>query len=194
MLNTTTQKTNVYLPSLSCQRYCLGTVGRKTWAWVVPPLPLKVNPARNQHRIKQPPTNVCTCPAIVLYNKLWMLISTWCRNVNNNKPECALRLLLAKSCPVVDEEGWSSHTVSLVWRMYIHRIILWHISSCKSCMFSLFVLSLFFHALRFVIYLCDWLGAYEQVVGHECTTNQLMSRLQTWQRTTHARWLPFMSG
>ena len=33
--------------------YCLGTVGRKAWAWVVPSFPLRVNSEKNQHKIQK---------------------------------------------------------------------------------------------------------------------------------------------
>ena len=68
-------------------------------------------------------TTVCTCPAIVLCRKLnkiganchiWLMLAI-------NKPEGALWLLLAKSCPVVDEEGCLSIThctCIFVWRIF----------------------------------------------------------------------------
>ena len=67
-----------------------------------------------------------------------------------NKPECALRLLLAKSCPVVDEEGWSSHTVSLCGG-YLQRIDEWKYHHV--CFVLIFSLS------ELVVYSCMY--AYE---------------------------------
>ena len=74
-----------------------------------------------------------------------------------NKPECALRLLLAKSCPVVDEElrVIITHCVSGVEDVYTLDNIVAQLIMQVLHVLSILVFHCSFMSLRFVIYLCD---------------------------------------
>ena len=115
--------------------YCLGTVGRKAWAWVVASFPLRVNPAEIN-------TNFHYC----LYIIVALII-----NVNNKQTRVCPAATLGK----VMSSGWwrrlvITHCIS-VWRIFTKD---WwvEISSCVFCIdfFLVRTCSLFMHVCIWV--------------------------------------------